>query len=113
MYRDLTDVYKTQIRHYTVYLDMRYMDCFSWMRLCFIICCLRWLYTQSRRYKQLGAYNRRVLLLCYGGGGVTAVWAVLLTFVFWNFNIIGLLILMMKVRVATACSTCCAYRLCF
>jgi len=39
------------------------MDCFSWMRLCFIVCCQRCLYTQSRRYKQLGAYNRRVLLV--------------------------------------------------
>jgi len=36
----------------------------------------RYSYTQSRRYKQMGAYNRRVLLL-YVGGGVTAVWAVL------------------------------------
>ena len=80
MYRDPTDVYKTQICHYTVYLDTRYIDCFGQMRLCFIICCQRCLYTQSRRYKQLGAYNRRVLLLHVGGGGggcVTAVWAVL------------------------------------
>ena len=85
MYRDPTDVYKTQICHYTVYLDTRYMDRFGWMRLCFIICCQRCLYTQSRRYKQVGAYNRRVLLLHVGGGGgsgggggggVRAVWAV-------------------------------------
>jgi len=39
MYRDPTEVYETQIRHYTIYLDARYIDCFSWMRLCFIICC--------------------------------------------------------------------------
>jgi len=77
MYRVPTDVYKTHIHHYTIYHDTRYADYFSWMRLCFIICCLRCLYTQSRRYKQLGAYNRRVLLLYGGGGGVvTAVWAV-------------------------------------
>jgi hypothetical protein len=48
------------------------------VRLCFIICYQLCLYTQSRRYKQLGAYNRRSLLLYGGGGGVTAVWAVLL-----------------------------------
>jgi len=77
IYRDQSGVYKTQIHHYTTYLDMRYIDCFSWMGLCFIICCLRCLCTQSRRYKQLGVYNRRVMLLCGGGGGVTAVWAVL------------------------------------
>ena len=47
---------------------MRYSDCFRWTRLYFIVCCQRCLYTQSRRYKQLGTYNRRVLLL-YGGGG--------------------------------------------
>jgi len=35
------------------------------------------LYTQCRRYKQLGTYNRRVLLLYGGGGTGTAVWAVL------------------------------------
>ena len=105
-----------QIRHCTVYLDTRYMDCFGWMKWCFITCFQRCLYTQSRRYKQLGAYNRRVLLLHGGGGGggggggVTAVWAVLLTFVFWNFNIfIGLLILMMKVRASTTWSVCCAH----
>ena len=63
------------IHHYTVYPDTRYMDCVSWMRLCFILCCESCLYTHSRRYKQLGAYNRRVLLLY--GGTVTAVWAVL------------------------------------
>ena len=57
-------------------LTWRYVECVSWTRLCFIICCKRCLYTRSRRYKQLGAYNRRSLLL-YGGGGVTAVWAVL------------------------------------
>jgi len=55
IYSDPTDVYETQIHHYTTYLDMRYIDCFSWTRLCFIICCQRCLYTQSRRYKQLGA----------------------------------------------------------
>jgi len=61
------------------------------MRLFFIIYTQRCLYTQSRRYKKLGAYNRRILLQYgIGGGGVTAVWAVL-------FNIIGLLILMKKV----------------
>jgi len=52
------------------------------MRLYFIMCWQRCLYTQSRRYKQFWAYNRRALLLhvggggCGGGGGVTAVWAV-------------------------------------
>ena len=75
IYRNPSDVYKTQIHHYTVYLDRRYMGCVSWMRLCFILCCERRFYTHSRRYKQQGAYNRRVLLLY--GGTVTAVWAVL------------------------------------
>ena len=32
------------------------------------------------------------------------------TFVFWNFDSIGLLILTMKVRVTATWSTCCAYR---
>ena len=36
-----------------------------------------------------------------GGGVGGAVWAVPFIFVFWNFNIIGLLILRMKVRVST------------
>ena len=36
-----------------------------------------------------------------GGGDGGAVWAVPLIFVFWNFNIIGLLILRMKVSVST------------
>ena len=72
---DQSDVFKTQICHYTTYLDMSYINCFSWTGLCFIICCQRCLYTQFSRYKQLGVYNRRVMLLC--GGGVTAVWAVL------------------------------------
>jgi len=60
--------HKYVITIYNLTRDTRYVECFSWTRLC--------LYTQSRRYKQLGAYNRRGLLL-YGGGGVTAVWAVL------------------------------------
>jgi hypothetical protein len=62
-----------------MYLDVRYIDCFSWMRYV-----SSHVVKQSRRYKQLGAYNRIILLLYGGGGGgVTAVWAVLfwLTFV--------------------------------
>jgi hypothetical protein len=70
-----TPVYQYIYIFYNIYLDRRYCDCFSWMRLCFIICCQRCPYTQSRKYKQLAAYNRRVLLLY--DGIVTAVWAVL------------------------------------
>jgi hypothetical protein len=56
---------------------------------------------QSRRYKQLGAYNRRVFLL-YGGVGVTAVWALLVNICNLEFLIIGLVIPTMKMKVTTA-----------
>ena len=74
MYSDPTDVYKTQIHNYTVFCDRRYIDCFDWMRLCFNICWQRCLYIQSRRYKQMGAYNRSAVTVwcwwwCYSSMG--------------------------------------------
>ena len=74
IYEDPTDVYQKQIQQqYTIYRHMRYVICFGWTRSHWILYCQRCLYTQPRKYKQLGKCNRRVPLLC--GVVITAIWA--------------------------------------
>ena len=54
---------------------MRYVTCFSWMRSHWIIHCQRCLFTQPRKYKQLGWHSTRGPLLF--GVFNTTVWTVL------------------------------------
>ena len=76
IYENPTDFNPKQLQQqYSIYPYMRYVIWFSWTRSHWILYCQRCLYTQPRKYKQLGKCNRRVPLLY--AVVITAIWAVL------------------------------------
>ena len=105
IYKEPTGVYQKWIQQqYTIHRDMRCVLRFSWTRSHWILYCQRCVYTQSRKYKQLGTteeahYCMVLLLQDYGLVHVN----------FCNFKILRLLILMMKVGATGTWSACWTY----